>query len=58
MAEGLPDWKKYSCTLKGQERSPEHTMHLITRRNLELCLKTGRTIDQAEKILLGAKNRP
>lgn len=35
------DWKKYSCTLKGHESSPEHTIHLTTGKNLELCLKIG-----------------
>lgn len=53
--EGQNDWVNISAILKSHETSPDHGKHLIAWKELELRLKTGKTIDQTEMALLHAE---
>lgn len=53
--EGQNDWVNISAILKSHETSPDHGKHLIAWKELELRLKTGKTIDQTEMSLLQAE---
>lgn len=53
--EGQNDWVNISAILKSHETSPDHGKHLIAWKELELRLKTGKTIDQTEMALLQAE---
>lgn len=57
MTVGQMDWKNIGTLLKSHESSPEHTTHMKTWKDLEIRLRTGMTLDQAERTLLEAEKR-
>lgn len=57
MTEGLSNWTNLGILLRSHESSPEHTTHMATWKDFELRLRTGKTIDQAERTLLEAEKR-
>uniref|UniRef100_H3AP69 DUF4371 domain-containing protein n=1 Tax=Latimeria chalumnae TaxID=7897 RepID=H3AP69_LATCH len=57
MSEGLCDWINISALLKCHENSPEHIKHMQYWKELEICLKKGKMIDQSEMCLIEAERK-
>lgn len=57
MTNELSNWMNIGIHLKSHESSPEHMHNMATWKELELLLKTGKTIDQAETSLLEAERK-